>query len=120
MIAQIRLVWRDALALVFALADRRTPSGPKVAAAIALAYAIFPLDILPDAVPILGLTDDFLVVPTILALAARTLPIPVLHDAQAKSLGLQKRLPWLLPLLGTMMVLGFIGIIWGMWLLLRH
>ncbi|GAA5513716.1 hypothetical protein Dcar01_02461 [Deinococcus carri] len=86
--ARLRLFWRDALALLFAVGDRRTPAGARAAALLALAYALSPVDLLPDVIPLAGWGDDLLVVPTILALAARGLPAPVLADARARSAGL--------------------------------
>ncbi|GGN34794.1 YkvA family protein [Deinococcus daejeonensis] len=108
-------MWRDALALLFALGDPRTPLGAKLMAALALAYALLPMDILPDLTPILGVADDILIVPTLLALAARTLPAPVLTQAQTRSLALQRRLPWLIPgvALGALTLLSLLG--WAVW-----
>ena len=69
----------------------------------------------PDSVmlPLLGWGDDVVVVPTVLALAARSLPAPVLTDARAHSARLQRRLPWLLPVLGTALLLGVAALVWG-------
>jgi uncharacterized membrane protein YkvA (DUF1232 family) len=112
---RVRLFWRDALALLLAVGDRRTPARARLAAGLALAYALSPLDLLPDALPLLGVGDDLLIVPTILALAARGLPAPVLADARARSAGLQKRLPWLLPLLAALLAVG-VGLLgWALW-----
>ncbi len=108
-------MWRDALALLFALTDRRTPMGAKLMAALALAYALLPLDLLPDLTPVLGVADDILIVPTLLALAARTLPTPVLTQAQTRSLSVQRRLPWLIPAaaLTGLTLLSLLG--WAVW-----
>ncbi|MBZ9713867.1 DUF1232 domain-containing protein [Deinococcus multiflagellatus] len=115
MIKRIRAVWRDALALLFALGDRQTPTSARLLALGALAYALLPLDLLPDLTPVLGLADDALVVPGLLALAARTLPAPVYHAAQGRSLALQRRLPWLVPavVLGALGTAGLLG--WALW-----
>jgi uncharacterized membrane protein YkvA (DUF1232 family) len=113
-IARIRPIWRDALALLFSLADRRTPLPAKAAALVAIIYAVSPLDLLPDLTPLLGLGDDLVIVPTILALAARSLPAPVLHDARARSTAMQRRLPWLLPTLGAALVVGIGLLVWGL------
>lgn len=114
MIARLRLFWRDALALLFAVGDRRTPTRARLAALLALAYALSPVDLLPDVVPLAGWGDDLLVVPTILALAARGLPAPVLADARIRSTLLQRRLPWLLPLLGLLALAGAGLLLWGL------
>lgn len=113
MITKIRPFWRDALALVLSVGDRRTPWTAKAAALLALAYAVSPVDLVPDLAPFLGIADDILVVPTILALAAQTLPPEVLDEARSRSNRIQKRLPWLVPLLGFIMLVGLGLFIWG-------
>ena len=112
-IARVRFIWRDALALLYAVRDRRTPPQARWVAALALLYALSPVDLLPDVLPLLGWGDDVVVVPTVLALAARSLPAPVLTDARAHSAQLQRRLPWLLPVLGTALLLGVAALVWG-------
>lgn len=113
MITKIRPFWRDALALVLSVGDRRTPWTAKAAALLALVYAVSPVDLVPDLAPFLGIADDVLVVPTILALAAQTLPPEVLDEARSRSNRIQKRLPWLVPLLGFIMLIGLVLFIWG-------
>ncbi|MBB5294695.1 DUF1232 domain-containing protein [Deinococcus metallilatus] len=113
MILRLRMFWRDALALLFAVGDRRTPARARWLALLALAYALSPVDLLPDAIPVVGWGDDLVIVPTVLALAARGLPAPVLADARARSAGLQRRLPWVLPLLGGLLLLGAGLLAWG-------
>ncbi len=78
-------MWRDALALLLSLSDRRVGAQARLIAALALLYAVSPLDLIPDAVPLLGVTDDFLLVPAVLAFAARRLPAPVLAQARSRA-----------------------------------
>lgn len=118
-INRLRPIWKDALPVVFALRDQRTPLQAKVLALVALAYAILPFDLLPDVTPIFGLADDVLIVPTLLALAAQTLPQPVLTDARSRSSGLQKRLPWLVPAILGALFLGLLLLSWGLVQVLR-
>jgi len=47
---------------------------PRVLVAIAIAYALSPIDLIPDFIPVLGLLDDLVLVPALLALAIRYLP----------------------------------------------
>ncbi|ADV68878.1 YkvA family protein [Deinococcus maricopensis] len=107
MITRFRSVWRDALALLLAAGDRRTPGGSRLIALLALVYAASPVDLIPDVLPVLGVTDDLLVVPAILAFAARTLPAPVLAESRERVNRLRRRLPWLLPFV----VAGFVLIV---------
>ncbi|MDV6374498.1 YkvA family protein [Deinococcus arenicola] len=115
MITRLGPIWRDALSLLFAVWDARTPMTARLGAVLALAYALSPIDLIPDAIPVFGLGDDLLVVPAILVLAARLLPAPVLFSARARSTALQRRLPWLLPALGISLILGLILLAWGVW-----
>ncbi|GHG07917.1 hypothetical protein GCM10017783_20670 [Deinococcus piscis] len=110
----MRLVWRDALALLFALRDPRTGLQARAWALVALAYAALPLDLLPDLTPLLGAADDLLIVPALLALATRSLPVPVQREAVARSQGLQRRLPWLVPAGLILTVVALAGAAWGL------
>lgn len=58
-----RSLKRDVVALWVAARDPRTPLGAKIVAACAAAYALSPVDLIPDFVPILGYLDDLLIVP---------------------------------------------------------
>jgi uncharacterized membrane protein YkvA (DUF1232 family) len=111
MIARVRSVWRDAVTLLFALRDKRTPLNARLVALLALIYALSPIDLLPDAIPGLGVADDVLVVPSLLALASQFLPSPVLARARLSSAQFSRRLPWLLPLigLGLALLVGLLG-----------
>lgn len=113
-LARIRPLWRDALALLYAVRDRRTPDRAKWIAAGALAYALSPVDLLPDGIPLLGLGDDLVIVPALLAFAARGLPAPVLADARFRSAQLQRQVPWLVPALVGLLVLGGVLVVWGL------
>ncbi|MDO4263695.1 MAG: DUF1232 domain-containing protein [Deinococcus sp.] len=114
MIRNLRLVWRDALALLFALRDRRTGTQARALALAALAYAALPLDLLPDLTPLLGAADDLLIVPALLALATRSLPPAVRTEALARSRAVQRRLPWLLPAGLVLTLLALAGAAWGL------
>ena len=53
---------REAVALWFAARDPRTPLLPKVLCAFVVAYALSPIDLIPDFIPVLGYADDAIVV----------------------------------------------------------
>jgi len=89
MLAGVR-VWaaslkRNILTVYFAARDPRTPIAARVVAFLAASYALSPIDLIPDFIPILGYLDDLLIVPLALALALRMLPSTVLADARAKA-----------------------------------
>ncbi|HAE21540.1 MAG TPA: hypothetical protein DCG47_04335 [Spirochaetaceae bacterium] len=76
---------RDAIALYYVLSDKRTPWYAKAVAAFTVGYALSPIDIIPDFIPILGYLDDLLIVPAGIALALRLTPPAVLSDARARA-----------------------------------
>jgi uncharacterized membrane protein YkvA (DUF1232 family) len=51
-----------------------TPRAPKIIALLVLAYAVSPIDLIPDFIPVLGLLDDVILVPLGIALAVRLTP----------------------------------------------
>jgi len=51
-----------------------TPRAPKLVALLTLAYALSPIDLIPDFIPVLGLLDDLVLVPMGIALAVRLTP----------------------------------------------
>ena len=69
-----REIERDVVALWLAARDSRTPFGAKVVAAIVAAYALSPIDLIPDFIPILGYLDDLVLVPLGIILAVRLIP----------------------------------------------
>ncbi len=68
------------LALYVAARDRRTPRAAKLVAAATAAYALSPLDLIPDFIPVLGLLDDLLLVPAGIWLALRLIPPPLMAE----------------------------------------
>ena len=76
-----RRLKRDVVALWIAARDPRTPVLAKVAAGAVAAYALSPIDLIPDFVPVLGYLDDLLIVPLGIMLAVRLVPAP--RDARA-------------------------------------
>jgi uncharacterized membrane protein YkvA (DUF1232 family) len=62
------------------LADSRTPRLTKVLLGSAMAYAVTPVDLIPDFVPVLGHLDDAIIVPLLIFLALRTIPKSLLEE----------------------------------------
>ena len=73
---------RDAYAQYLACRDPRVPWYAKALAAAVVAYALSPIDLIPDVIPVLGYLDDLLLVPLGLALALRLIPAPVLAECR--------------------------------------
>jgi uncharacterized membrane protein YkvA (DUF1232 family) len=76
---------RDVYALWFAYRDARTPLYAKGFAALVVAYAFSPIDLIPDFIPVLGYLDDLILVPAGIALALKMIPAEVMSDARVKA-----------------------------------
>jgi len=80
-----RTLKRQTLIVYFAARDPRTPWFPRVLALAIAAYALSPIDLIPDFVPVLGYLDDVIIVPLGLWLVLRLIPAEVIADSHAKA-----------------------------------
>ena len=72
-------------ALYLAYRDPRTPWYAKAWAVIVVAYALSPIDLIPDFIPILGYLDDLVLIPAGIGLALKMIPVEVMDDARNKA-----------------------------------
>jgi uncharacterized membrane protein YkvA (DUF1232 family) len=86
-----RLVVRDGLALYIAARDPRTPWFAKLLALLVAAYALSPIDLIPDAIPVLGLLDELILLPIAIALIARLIPAEVLSESRLAAQAMVER-----------------------------
>lgn len=80
-----RRIKRDVIALWIASRDPRTPVLAKIVAAAVAAYALSPIDLIPDFIPVLGYLDDLLIVPLGILLAVRLVPDALMSDFRAQA-----------------------------------
>jgi uncharacterized membrane protein YkvA (DUF1232 family) len=78
-----RALKRDVVALWLAARDPRTPLAAKLGAGAVAAYALSPIDLIPDFIPVLGYLDDLLLVPAGIWLAIRLVPAKLLAEFRA-------------------------------------
>ena len=83
----------ELLALALAARHPRTPWYAKLVVAGCVAYALTPVDFIPDAIPVVGFIDDLIFIPLAIALAVRFIPAPVLADCRARSREIDARAP---------------------------
>ena len=81
-----RALKRETTALWFALRDPRTPWAARVVGALVVAYALSPIDLIPDFIPVLGLLDDLILLPLGIALCIRLIPVDVFDDARRRAI----------------------------------
>ena len=80
----------DLPALFLALKDRETPVLAKALAGITVAYALSPIDLIPDFIPVLGYLDDVILLPALIVITVKLIPAPVLERYRAQSEGMWK------------------------------
>ncbi|MFW2350259.1 YkvA family protein [Qipengyuania sp.] len=70
----------EVVALYVAAKDRRTPFLAKLVAGATAAYALSPIDLIPDFIPVIGLLDDLILVPLGIWLAMRLIPTELMAE----------------------------------------
>lgn len=86
--SRARKLKTDIPALFLTLKDSDTPMIAKVFAGITVAYALSPIDLVPDFIPVLGYLDDVILLPMLVALTVKFIPSDVLEKnrRQAESM----------------------------------
>jgi len=79
---QSRRLKQETHAVSLAARDPRTPWHAKLVIVIVVAYALSPIDLIPDFIPVLGYLDDLLLLPLGIFLALKLIPTAVLADAR--------------------------------------
>lgn len=80
-----RRVKQDLVVIYLAVRDPRTPWYVKVLAGAVVAYALSPIDLIPDFIPVLGYLDDLIIVPLGLLLVIRLIPRDLIDEYRAKA-----------------------------------
>jgi uncharacterized membrane protein YkvA (DUF1232 family) len=80
-----RAVKRDVWALWLAARDPRVPWYAKALAAAVVAYALSPIDLIPDFVPVLGYLDELIILPLGILLAIRLVPKPLMAEFRRRA-----------------------------------
>lgn len=108
----------DTLALYLAARHPATPWYAKLLVAAIVAYALSPIDLIPDFIPVLGYVDDLLLLPLAIALAIRLVPTVVLAECREQA---RQRLEGGKPvsrLAGAVVVLIWLGLAGWLWAVL--
>lgn len=121
-VSQVFLDWakrlkRDVVTLWFAYRHPGTPLYAKAIGVFVVAYALSPIDLIPDFIPVLGYVDDLLLLPGLIWLAIRLTPANVLDQCRLQGdewmaqSGAKPRSLW-----GAVMILSiWIAVGWGLW-----
>jgi uncharacterized membrane protein YkvA (DUF1232 family) len=84
---------REIVALHFAARDSRTPGYAKAFVICLIAYALSPIDLIPDFIPVLGYLDDLLLLTVGISIAIKIIPEPVVIDCRERAARMEVSLP---------------------------
>lgn len=103
----------EAHAVWFAVRDPRTPWLAKLVGLLVAAYALSPIDLIPDFIPVLGLVDDAILIPLGIWLFERLVPPALFAEHRARAeIETQRPVSWA----GILIVVGvWAGIAWLVW-----
>ena len=82
---------REVLTLYCAARDSRTPLLARGLALVVVAYALSPIDLIPDFIPVLGLLDDVILVPIGVWLVIKLIPAQILVESRASAAQLESK-----------------------------
>lgn len=77
-------------ALFLAMKKRETPIAAKILAGITVGYALSPIDLIPDFIPILGYLDDLIILPLLVSLTIKLIPNEVMEKCKEEAEGIWK------------------------------
>lgn len=80
-----RALKRDGLTLWFCCRHPDMPLLPKLGALFVVGYALSPIDLIPDFIPVLGYLDDLILLPVFIYLILKLIPEPVLVQSRAQA-----------------------------------
>ena len=80
-----KLLKMNVLMIWFATKNPQTPWLPKAICIFIVAYALSPIDLIPDFIPILGYVDDFVLLPILIWAAIRLIPNSINLESRVKA-----------------------------------
>jgi uncharacterized membrane protein YkvA (DUF1232 family) len=124
-VAQRLKIWaaalkREVMALWFACRDPRTPWYARLLSMLIVAYALSPIDLIPDFIPVLGYLDELILLPVGIYLVLKLVPAEALADARARAQSwVESRQPnprnWIA---AAVIVLVWVAVLWAAFFLI--
>ena len=106
--------------LYVACRDPRVPWFVKLLAAAVVGYALSPIDLIPDWIPVFGLLDDLVIVPLGILLVRRLIPAEILADCRRRAEGQMQRARRATRIAMAVIVVAWVAfVVAGLWLLAR-
>ncbi|MBB6479197.1 YkvA family protein [Spirochaeta isovalerica] len=108
--ATARHLKREITALYYAYGSEELGLAPKILIGLTIGYALSPIDLIPDFIPLLGYLDDLIILPLLIWLSIKMIPSRIMEDARVSAdknpLTLKKNVP-----AAVIIILIWIGII---------
>lgn len=114
-----RTIKRDAIAVYLVARDPRTPWYAKALALCVAGYALSPIDLIPDFIPVLGYLDDLVLIPLGILVVIRIVPDDVLTDSREAAARIAER-PVSRTAAIVIVVLWALSFVFCAWLAYRH
>ena len=76
---------KEIIALSLAIKDKRTPRMAKLMIGLTLSYALSPIDLIPDFIPVFGYLDDLIILPLMIMISIKLIPGEVLADCRTRA-----------------------------------
>ena len=101
---KLRQLAEDIPALCLAMKEKDTPFLAKILAGTAVVYALSPIDLIPDFIPVIGYLDDLILLPLLVALTLKLIPDETFEQCreQARQMyqqGMKKHWYYMLPII---------------------
>jgi len=111
--ARARKLKSDIPALFIALKKKETPVMAKIFAGITIGYALSPIDLIPDFIPVIGLLDDLILLPILVVITIKFIPEEIFNQCRSEvenlwSSGKPKRWYFAIPIVLIWVVLIFL------------
>lgn len=81
----------DIPAIFLALKDRETPFLAKALAALIILYALSPIDLIPDFIPVLGYLDDLIILPVLITVTVKLIPKPIMERCRQEAVNQSRK-----------------------------
>lgn len=114
---QLRKLKKETYVIYLACKDSRVPWYARALAALVVAYAFSPIDLIPDVIPVIGYLDDLILVPVGIILVSRMIPPVVLAECRIKAemaMAQDKPTSWIAvaSIVIIWITLGILAVIW--------
>lgn len=114
---QVRKLKKETYVIYLAGKDSRVPWYARALAVIVVAYALSPIDLIPDVIPVIGYLDDLILVPLGIILVLRMIPPTVLAECRLQAeaaMEQNKPTSWIAAavVVAIWLLLGFLAVIW--------